>query len=405
LCMGWSKGTQWVARHACALGTDLEEAGVDILQDIVQFLMKIINKIVGWVHTFVSKVQQIIHTLSHVTIERVGFKATLAKHDEVEIFAKVRLGDGKMHIYSLKLDLQVLTHVEDIAKQYLDKILGVFAKVWDDVKHWVETIFSHKKTMLHYMKEKHHNKASDATCEAWAGKFKVPDADGQTLCDACSDQYGQKQCLGTCYRRTLLPQAAGGPTPEISFVGCYKDKRGSPALAVQVAGGCTMSEKACALKCQALGYGFMARQGSEQCYCGHDTYAKYGPAISGCECDGGSPGAGKNCVYKLVKAGTPTPPPTPPPPPPPPSTKASCSTAGAAGFGSAQEKCCLSYGNYHGDGHISGGCAEEVFHEGGDSEERRECRGSGHYKCRSATPTHTGCYWTGHYCAPEAHRR
>jgi hypothetical protein len=77
--------------------------------------------------------------------------------------------------------------------------------------------------------------------------------------------------------------------------------------------------------------------------------------------------------------------------------KATCAGKGGA-VGGAQERCCVSYG-YGGNGHIDGGCAHEIFSETGDYEERRECR-NGRYRCRSATATHTGCYWNGGYCAP-----
>jgi len=91
----------------------------------------------------------------------------------------------------------------------------------------------------------------------------------------------------------------------------------------------------------------------------------------------------------------PTPSPTRSPTPPP--TKGTCAGLGGA-LGGNQERCCLSYG-YGGNGYVDGGCAHEIFAEHGAQEERRECR-NGRYRCRTATATHTGCYWTGGYCAP-----
>jgi len=76
-----------------------------------------------------------------------------------------------------------------------------------------------------------------------------------------------------------------------------------------------------------------------------------------------------------------------------------CAGLGGA-LGGAQERCCLSYG-YGGNGYINGGCANEIFSETGDYEERRECR-NGRYRCRSRTATDRGCYWTGGYCAPNS---
>jgi len=77
-----------------------------------------------------------------------------------------------------------------------------------------------------------------------------------------------------------------------------------------------------------------------------------------------------------------------------------CQTCAGLGgpLGGAQERCCLSYG-YGGNGYIDSGCAHEIFSEHGDQEERRECR-NGRYRCRTATSTDKGCYWTGGYCAP-----
>jgi len=79
------------------------------------------------------------------------------------------------------------------------------------------------------------------------------------------------------------------------YVGCFKDK-GQRALPTLKGRGKSLTE--CAMLCD--GYSYFGRQYSGECWCGGETYNKYGEEPSGCDCDGGNVGSWRNCVYKYI---------------------------------------------------------------------------------------------------------